>query len=143
MNSPSVSRSVLRILAGIVWSTVGLGLCAAAVYWLTTTPGNRLLPTIVGVIAGVIVYYFGFRKLVIKNKARIYEQAQGKDKVCLFAFQSWKSYLIIVVMVILGYVVRHLPVSRLYIAPIYLTIGIGLLLASLHYYTAIDNPSPQ
>lgn len=132
---PEADRNVLRLLAGTVWTTVGLALCVLAVFWLVVTPGNWILPLALGIIVGTLVYFFGFSRLVKKNKARIYQQAPGKNKVCIFAFQSWSSYIIIVVMMALGYFLRHLPVSRLYLVPIYLAIGIGLFLASLHYYS--------
>jgi len=122
-------------MAGIVWSIVGLALCAAAVYWLVVTDGQRVIPSILGIVIGVIVYRFGFSRLAKRNKQRIYEQAPGKEKVCLFAFQNWRSYIIIVFMMLLGYTLRHLPISKLYIAPIYLAIGLGLFLSSLTYYT--------
>jgi len=138
VNSPAVDRKALRFLAGIVWSTVGLALCAVAVYWLVTAPGNWIAPLLIGLIVGLLVYRFGFLRLARENKARISAQAPGKDKVCLFAFQNWRSYVIIVVMVALGYTLRHLAISRLYLAPIYLAIGLGLFLASLHYYSGAE-----
>jgi hypothetical protein len=131
-----VNRKVLLLLAGLVWTVVGLALCAMAVYWLAITRGNWIVPLTSGMIAGTLAYYFGFLRLVQENKDRIYMQAPGKNMICLFAFQSWRSYVIIVVMVALGYFLRHLSVSRLYLVPIYLTIGLGLFLASLHYYSA-------
>jgi hypothetical protein len=136
MYAPMVNRKALQLLAGVVWTAVGLALCAMAVYWLAITPGNRIVPLIAGIIVGILVYYFGFMRLVQKNKDRIYLQAPGKNKACLFAFQSWSSYIIIVVMITLGYFLRHLAISRLYLVPIYLAVGIGLFLASLHYYSA-------
>ena len=135
MDTPAVNRRTLRILAGIVWTMVGLALSAVAVYWLIVTKGNWIVPLIIGLIAGSIVYRWGFLRLVQQNLSRIESQADGRDKVCIFAFQSWRSYIIIVVMMTLGYVLRHLSISRLYLVPVYLTIGTGLFLASLHYYS--------
>lgn len=134
MNSPAVSRKVLQLVAGAVWTIVGLALCAMAVYWLISSQGSWILPLTIGLIAGTLVYYFGFMRLVRKNKVRINEQSRGSDKVCMFAFQSWRSYIIVVVMVALGSTLRHLPIPRMYLVPIYLAIGMGLFLASLHYY---------
>lgn len=139
MNSPMVNRKVLLLLAGVVWTGVGFALSAVAVYWLSITPGNWIFPFFTGIIVGILVYYYGFLRLVKKNTARIYTQAPGKNKVCLFAFQSWSSYVIIIVMMALGYTLRHFVVSRLYLVPIYLSIGLGLILASLHYYSAAIN----
>jgi hypothetical protein len=136
MNLTMVDRKALLLLGGIIWTAVGLALCAAAVYWLATTGGDRILPLAAGMIAGTFVYYFGFLRLVKKNMIRINELAPGKNKVCLFAFQSWRSYTTIIIMMAMGYFLRHLAVSRLYLVPIYLAIGIGLFLASLHYYFA-------
>ncbi len=135
MNSPAVNRKVLLILAGVVWSVVGLALSIVAVYWLEVTEGNWIIPLMMGVVAGLIVYRFGFLRIVRPNKARIDAMASDKDKVCIFAFQSWRSYIIIVVMVALGYALRHLPISRIYLVPVYLAIGVGLFLGSLHYYS--------
>lgn len=87
-----------------------------------------------GVIGGVLVYRHGFSRLARTNLRRIFEQAPGKDKVCLFAFQSARSYVVIIVMMALGYTLRHLPVPRIQLTPIYLTIGLGLFLSSLIYY---------
>jgi hypothetical protein len=135
MKSPTVDRKALLFLAGVVWTAVGLVLCTMAVYWLVTTRGNWILPLTAGIVVGVFIYYFGFSRLVKKNKARIYMQAPGKSQICLFAFQSWQSYFIIIVMMALGNILRHLSISRLCLVPIYLAIGIGLFLASLHYYS--------
>lgn len=135
MNSPAVSRRVLRLTAGVVWTAVGLALCIVAVHWLIITHGHWVIALIAGVIIGAFVYRFGFLRLVRKNIARIIEQAPGRNKVCLFSFQSWRSYGIIIIMMGMGYGLRHLAISRIYLVPIYMAIGIGLFLASLHYYT--------
>ena len=137
MKAPAVNRSMLLLMAGLLWTLVGLALCSMAVYWMVTAPGNWIAALTVGLIAGAAVYYFGFRKLADKNKIRLREQAPGKGRVCLFAFQSWRSYIIIVIMMALGYTLRHLPIGRMYLVPIYLAIGTGLLLASLLYYIEV------
>lgn len=136
MNSPAVSRKVLIILAGAVWTAVGIVLCSMATYWLLTAPGDWVLPLVAGLIVGFFVYRFGFLRIVRKNVTRIHEQAPGKEKVCLFAFQGWRSYIIVVIMMTMGYIMRHLPVSRMYLVPVYIAIGVGIFLASLHYYTS-------
>jgi len=135
MKSPAVDRKVVRLLAGMVWTAVGLALCAVSVYWLTNTDGNWIVPLVIGIIVGIAVYYFGFSRLVIKNRTRIEKQSPGKDKICLFAFQSWRNYIIVVVMMAMGYTLRHLGISRNYLVPVYMAIGVGLFLSSLLYYS--------
>lgn len=136
MNSPTVRRNTLRILAGTIWSAVGIGLCIAAGYWILTSQGNWIAAVAIGLVFGILAYSFGFRRLVRRNVARIDELAPEKQQLCLFAFQSWRSYAIMMVMIAMGYTARHLPISRLYLVPVYLAMGIALLLASLHYYTS-------
>ncbi|MCX6833996.1 MAG: hypothetical protein NTW07_02485 [candidate division Zixibacteria bacterium] len=134
MRAPSAKRSILILIAGLVWSAVGLGLIVAAARWLLMSDEYVLAALILGLIAGWFVYSLGFAGLVRKNLERIRQLAPEKDRICVFAFQHWRSYVIVVIMIAMGYTLRHLPVARVYIAPIYLAIGLGLTLASLHYY---------
>jgi uncharacterized membrane protein len=134
MKPPSVDRRVLVLTAGIVWSAVGLVLILAAIFWLASSHENVIIPAAVGVIGGAIVYRFGFVKLARRNLIRVYQQAPGKDRVCMFAFQNARSYVIAACMMLMGYGLRHLPISKVYLAPIYSAIGLALLLSSLQYY---------
>ncbi|HOP08311.1 MAG TPA: hypothetical protein PLF13_13610 [candidate division Zixibacteria bacterium] len=136
MKSPSVNKKLLPVLAGMVWSAVGIMLCVVAAHWLTMEETAWIVPVTIGAAVGLVVYRFGFLRLVRKNKIRLLTQATDRERVCLFAFQSWRSYLIIVIMVVMGYGLRHSPISRLYLSPIYLAIGLGLFLSSLHYYSS-------
>jgi hypothetical protein len=135
MKTPAVKRKILVLIAGLLWSVVGLWLLTTAGGWIIPLESSyRPLSIAVGAMAGVIIYYFGFSKLVAVNISRIFTQAPGKDKVCLFSFQDTKSYFIIIFMIGLGSILRHLPVSKIYIAPVYVAIGLALLLSSLIYY---------
>jgi hypothetical protein len=134
MKAPSVDRRALVLTAGIVWSVVGLVLVLVAVLWLISSHKNVIIFAAVGVISGAIVYRYGFIKVAKKNLVRVYRQAPGKDKVCMFAFQNARSYAIAAGMMLMGYGLRHLPVPKVYLAPVYSAIGLGLLLSSLEYY---------
>ncbi len=106
----------------------------AATYWILPYRDVELPWIIAGVAAGVVIFRFGFSRLVKVNIARIFAQAPGKDRVCLFAFQNARSYAIVIVMMAMGYTLRHLPISKMYIMPIYAAIGLAMLLSSLIYY---------
>jgi hypothetical protein len=139
MNAPVAKRKTLVLLAGIVWSAVGTGLMVAAAYWVLPYHSVELPWIIAGCIAGVIIFRFGFSRLVKVNITRIFAQAPGKDRVCLFAFQNTRSYIIVIVMMAMGYTLRHLPISKMYIMPIYAAIGLAMLLSSLIYYRHLVN----
>ena len=134
MKTPAASRRTLVLVAGLVWSAVGLVLIAVAIGWAARADGPSFIYPLAGVIAGWVVYRFGFSKLAKKNRRRIFEQAPGKEKVCVFAFQNIRSYFIIVIMMAMGYTLRHLPIEKIYLSPIYMAIGVGLFLSSLGYY---------
>jgi len=134
MNTPAAKRKVLVLLAGVVWSIVGVSLIVVALNWLISGNGNIGVSLAIGVAVGAVVHHFGFSKLVSVNLERIYSQSPGKSKVCIFAFQNRRSYLMISIMILMGYILRHSPIPKIYLSPMYLTIGFALLLSSLRYY---------
>jgi len=137
MWEPAAKRSTLFLTAGLLWTTVGLGLCSAALYWLWNADEFVIPALFLGLAAGGLMYRFGFLRLARENIARVKALAPEKERICIFAFQAWRGYLIVPVMILMGYTLRHLPIARVYLAPVYLGIGLGLVLASLHYYAEI------
>ena len=129
---PTVPKCLLIALAGLMWSTVGVMLCSMAYYWLKGVDWLTAFPFgLFGIILSLAAYRFGFSGIARKNIDRI---CLLPEKGCIFAFQAWKSYLIIVVMIALGIILRHSPIPKHYLAIVYTTIGGALLLSSLHYY---------
>ena len=135
MQVPDAKRTTLVFIAGGLWSAVGLWLMITAMRWMTPPPEYYpFLWPVLGMVAGLVIYRYGFSRLVAVNISRIFSQAPGKEKVCVFSFQNTKSYFVIMIMIGLGYILRHLPIAKYYISPIYIAIGLGLLLSSLIYY---------
>ena len=129
---PAVSRYWLIGLAGLMWSAVGVMLCRLAYLWLTDVPwGAAVFVGISGIFLALIACRFGFSRIAEKNINRI---RQFSEKGCIFAFQAWKSYLIIVIMIALGLFLRHSLLPKQYLAVVYLAVGGALFLASFHYY---------
>ena len=93
------------------------------------TPARWLL------LAGLI-YFFGFSKLAVKNIRRI--GLYAREKVCLFAFQEWKSYPLVAFMVALGIYLRvYSPIPKPALAVLYFGLGGGLFFSSLHYFVHV------
>jgi hypothetical protein len=129
---PAVSKYLLIAFAGLMWSTVGVMLCRMAYYWLKEIGWfAALLCGLLGIVLSLAAYFFGFSGIARKNIDRI---CLLSEKGCIFAFQALKSYLIIVVMIALGIILRHSSIPRQYLAIVYMAIGGALLLASSHYY---------
>ncbi|NOY99530.1 MAG: hypothetical protein GXP40_10095 [Chloroflexi bacterium] len=119
----------LHLTAGVMWSGVGIFLTKFAVGWLLPVHWSvQASMTFLGILLAFAIYFLGFSKLAKKNIRRI--QDLEHEKPCLFAFQEWKSYPLVALMIALGIFLRlHAPIPKTYLAVMY--IGIG---ASIHYY---------
>jgi len=130
--NPSVSRNWLFLLAGGMWTAVGIMLLWRAVGWLMAmTPNWEISLGLAGLILGILAYRFGFIHTARKNIERL---CSLPDSVCIFAFNSVKGYAIIAAMITLGITLRHSSLPRSYLAILYTTMGGALFLASLHFY---------
>ncbi len=143
MKSPAADRKTLVLTAGVVWSIIGLILSAVGVRWIVLAHHEAIIPALIGIAAGLAFHRWKFSRLSAKNIKRIFAGWPGQAKVCIFAFQSTLGYVLIAVMMLLGYMLRHLPIQKIYLAPLYLAIGLGLMLSSLQYYRAYAAPPPD
>jgi hypothetical protein len=134
---PGVRKIWLHMLAGVMWSGVGGMLCALASRWLARiVPFQLLLLLLAGMALAAAIYFFGFSKMARKNIRRI--EAYLKERICLFAFQRWSSYPLVLFMVSLGIYLRvYSPIPKPFLAILYIGIGGGLFFSSLHYYSKV------
>jgi hypothetical protein len=129
---PAVSKTWLIALAGLMWSFVGLMLCQLAYHWLAAVRWRWVVPLeLLGIVLALTAHQFLFSRMAQKNIARL---SLLTEKTCIFAFQRWRSYFLIGLMIIVGVALRNLPIPRPYLAILYTTIGGALFLASLQYY---------
>ena len=130
---PTLPKRWLLIVAGAMWSAVGIMLLNYAVTWLTLSFSiPAILLGVLGIILSVMVNRWGFSKIALKNIERILAL---NEKACLFSFQAWKSYLLILVMVSTGIFLRNSAIPKVYLAVVCTTIGGALIQASVKYYT--------
>lgn len=134
-----VPKQWLYFLAGLMWSSVGVVLGTYAYDWLCVLPAKAILTwTLPGVFLASLIYFFGFSRLAKKNIHRI--QNLPKNRPSLFCFQEWTSYPLIVFMISLGLYLRiHSPVPKPLLGSMYIGIGGGLFLSSIHYYFYLKN----
>lgn len=128
----TVAKVWLFLLAGLMWSGVGIMLCSLAYRWLVDLHSFRALWVgLSGLASSLVVYRFGFLHIARKNINRLHAFL---EKVSPFAFMSPKSYLLVVFMMALGIALRSSPIPKVYLSVVYTTIGAALFLSSLHYY---------
>ena len=128
---PAVNKRVLLFLAGLMWLSVGTMLLYLSFSWLNASHANgAFIFAGIGVLVALLVHHFGFLKIVDKNLGRILPMEGSK---CVFAFMTWKSYIIVAIMVAMGTLLRHSPIPKPYLSIIYIGIGLALLLSSIRY----------
>jgi hypothetical protein len=129
---PTVPKCWLFAASGVMWSAVGTMMCAAAVGWLADGGmGRGMAFAAVGLMLAMLSFRWGFGRISQKNIRRL---RRLPDRGCFFAFQAWKSYLIIMVMVALGVTLRHSSIPKHVLAVAYTAIGGALIVGSVDYY---------
>lgn len=132
---PAVPKCWLFVASGLMWSAVGVMMCATGFGYLVH---EGVLPALglaaAGLGVAMVSAYRPFGGMAKKNIRRLRRLPQ---RGCLFAFQAWKSYLMVAFMVALGAALRHSSVSATILSVIYTGIGGALLLSSSHYYRHI------
>jgi hypothetical protein len=128
---PAVDKRALLFLAGFMWLGAGAMLLCFSYSWLNAfhAHGSFVFGGI-GVTVALVVHHFGFLKIVDKNLGRILPM---EGKKCIFSFLTWKSYIIVTVMVALGTLLRHSPMPKPYLSILYIGIGLALILSSVRY----------
>ena len=129
---PAVKKEYLLLLSGMMWLGVGIMLSVFSYHWLSAYGSNKAyIFAGVGFICALTIHHFGFLRVVDKNLGRI-SRMQGKR--CVFSFMSWKSYIMVLVMVTLGILLRHSALPKQYLSVIYIGIGLALILSSVRYF---------
>lgn len=132
---PSISRNLVIKGAGLFWIVGGLFLLFRSYSLIQYTEESLLLLSLIAITISILKSRFMFSKIVKKNITRIEALVPGKKKICLFAFQSVESYILIIFMVTLGNFLRNSDLSADLLFVIYLAIGLTLIISSRKYLT--------
>jgi len=124
---PGVSRQWLHLMAALVWTFAGgMLLWKGVVYSGGTTGLVWKVP--LGLVGGVVFYLLVFRGLSAKHSRRIVEMEPKRP--CVFSFFSWRSYLMMVLMVSMGITLKRVGlIPPAFLPLVYFTMGIPLLLS--------------
>jgi hypothetical protein len=130
--NPAVDKKILVLLAGLMWCGVGIMLMTFAITWLTIYSGQgKLIYYLTGFLAAIAIHLFGFLKIANKNLRRLLPLTEKK---CLFSFMTWRSYIIVLIMVSMGIALRHSPIPKQYLSVLYNGIGLALFLSGIRYF---------
>jgi hypothetical protein len=128
---PGVSRPILLLMAGLLWTGTGVMLDSLSYGWLRDEKLPTALPAvIISFLLALLIHHLGFLRIVDKNLGRILPM---EGRRCLFSFMPWRSYILIGLMISLGILLRHSQIPKLYLSVFYTAIGTALILSSVRY----------
>lgn len=111
-----------------MWTSVGLALMVAGGHWILDSHSPLAVPIWIAAAAAGLVKA---RLLLAKSARRIVERIKIRgDGRCLGGFLSWKSWVLVLLMIGLGRLLRASPLPLLARGGIYFAIGAALAAAS-------------
>ena len=122
---PGVPRAAHLFAAPCLWTVIGFTLMLRGWHWLPPGPGKLLALT--GILLGTLKSLFILDKTARRSLQRI---ILFKDGTCLGAVYSWKTWLLVVLMMILGVLARHLVQPGPVMGTLYCAVGWSLCFSS-------------
>ncbi len=127
---PGVGRSAHLFVAPFIWTTVGIVLMERGLGWIGLHLTLRLL--LIALLAGTAKSLTVLDRTAKKGLRRI--MGFG-DNTCIGAVYPWRTWLLVVLMMLFGIALRKLTHPGAFIGAIYFAIGWALLLSSRHGWT--------
>lgn len=125
-----IKREYLYYVASIIWMIPGLILTTKGLIAYTTIPSHQLW--LLSITIGVMVFFYTiFTKVVTKYCQYI---ASQPNQAPIWQVFSTKGWILLLIMVGLGMLIRVLPVApNQFIASFYTGLGPMLLLSSIRF----------
>jgi hypothetical protein len=132
--TPATSRRIQLLLAALMWVVVGGTLAFFGAHWLGQSEWPWWPVAAAAAIAvGLLKARFILRHTARRVVQRIEERGDGR---CVGGMFSWTTWLFIIAMMALGQILRRSPMPLWALGAIYLAVGLALLTASRHVWSA-------
>ena len=122
---PGVNRKVHLIAAALLWTVVGTVLILRGLRWINPVENGWFVPAALAI--GTLKSVFVLDKSARRGVKRIVKMS---DDTCLGAVYSWKTWILVVIMITSGILLRTIFEPGKYIGTLYCAIGWALLLSS-------------
>jgi hypothetical protein len=131
--NPSVPKRYLTLIAALTWTLAAVILLSKAITFLNYEEKYLIFYSLLSLTGGLLFYYFLFSKIATKHIKRLTEFR--KERYCVFSFFSIRSYLLMILMITLGIVLRKSALIEVgHLAFLYLMMGVPLLLSAFRFY---------
>ena len=125
--TPGVDKRVHLLLSAVLWTAVGLWLMLRGGLWLYSTGASWL-------IVPALLLGSGKSLLILDRTARngIERILRFSGTTCLGAVYSYKTWLLVVAMMAVGFLLRQSAIPKSVLVTLYVAIGWALVLSSRH-----------
>lgn len=131
--NPSVPKRYLSLIAAFAWTLAAGILLSKAITFLNYEEEYLVIYLFLSLIGGLLFYYFLFSKIATRHLKRL--TSFRKERYCVFSFFSVRSYLLMILMISLGIVLRKSALIEVgHLAFLYLMMGVPLLLSAFRFY---------
>jgi hypothetical protein len=128
-----VSRRFLLFTAAFVWTFAAFMLLSRGISLSYNIKSSFWLKIIISLSAGGLFYLLLFSKISRKHISRIINLKN--DNSCLFSFFSIRSYILMIIMITSGILLRRSGIIKPeYLALGYITMGIPLMVSAFRFY---------
>ena len=131
---PAASARVHLFLAALLWTAVGAMLLLFGARW-SLAADFPYMPAVLAlaVVAGAFKSEYVLARAARRAIERIHTRGDGR---CIGGFLSARTWLFVLIMMGLGYALRHGLAPRAVVGVIYVAIGTSLLLAARRFWAA-------
>ncbi len=131
---PAASARVHLLLAALMWTGVGSALIIFGSEWVLS--GHYAHPSLL-LLAAVAVGLLKSRLVLDRTAGRIIERIRRRgDGRCLGGFLSVRTWMVVLVMMICGRLLRSGPLDYPVIGLVYAAVGSALLLSARSFWWA-------
>lgn len=122
---PGVNRSVHLCIAPLLWTCIGILLMVRGWNWIGSGAARFLV--LPAMLAGTLKSVYVLDKTADRSIDRI---KQFSDVTCIGAVYSWKTWVLVALMMTFGITMRSLTDPGMIIGSLYVAIGWALLFSS-------------
>ena len=128
-----ISKKYLLFVAAIVWTFAGVMLIKRGIGLVSETKLTLGLSFLIGIFGGTIFYMLLFSGISLKHSLRI--SLIKVEKPCIFSFFNFKSYIMMLIMISGGIILRTSDIlDHSGIGTFYIIMGFPLLFSSFRFY---------
>lgn len=133
---PNVSVKTRIFLAALLWSCIGLMLLWRGGNAVVGSGREWLL--LVALLVGSFKSWAILDRVAVKNMTRIFDKGEYS---CMGGVYSWKTWLLVVVMIVFGRLLRASSMQVWLVGLIYVTVGWSLFWSSRKVWVKLRNLS--